>query len=75
MGGTPERAGHPQDTRAFRQRGSRVLDAELDASQQERLRRNECAPRLAEKPSKRDLQGSRHNLLELDGWYRLNSDG
>jgi hypothetical protein len=32
---------------------------------------NVGAPRLAEKASKRDLEASRRNLLELDAKYRL----
>lgn len=59
----------------FRRRGGRVLFLELQASQEERLRRNEGPSRLAEKPSKRDLAWSRRNLLELDEHYRLGSDG
>ena len=59
----------------FRTRGGRVLNVELQASQQERLRRNRCASRLAAKPSKRDLEASTRNLLDLDAKYRLNSDG
>jgi hypothetical protein len=61
--------------RPFRERGGRVLFLELEASQAERLRRNEGASRLAEKPSKRDLEFSRRNLLELDTRYQLNSGG
>lgn len=59
----------------FRRRGGRVLFLELQADQQERLRRNEGASRLAEKPSKRDLAWSRRNLLEADEQYQLGSDG
>jgi hypothetical protein len=59
----------------FRERGARVLFVELEASQAERLRRNECASRLAEKPSKRDLDASRRRLLEHDARYQLNSGG
>jgi AAA domain len=59
----------------FRRRGGRVLFLELQAGQDERLRRNEGASRLAEKPSKRDLEWSRRNLLELDEQYQLGSDG
>lgn len=59
----------------FRERGARVLFLELEATQAERLRRNGAASRLAEKPSKRDLEASRRGLLELDGRYQLNSDG
>lgn len=61
--------------RFFQRRGGRVLYLELEASQRERLKRNQGAFRLAEKPSKRDLEASRRNLLELDTKYRLNSDG
>ena len=59
----------------FRRRGGRVLYLELEASQEERLRRNEGASRLAEKPSKRDVTASRQNLLELDRQYVLSSGG
>jgi hypothetical protein len=59
----------------FRKRGARVLFAELEADQAERLTRNECASRLAEKPSKRDLEASRRRLLEDDARYQLNSEG
>jgi hypothetical protein len=57
----------------FRTRGGRVLFVELEATQAERLRRNETEFRLAEKPSKRDLEASRRRLLENDAQYRLNS--
>ena len=59
----------------FRQRGARVLFVEFEATQAERLKRNECASRLAEKPSMRDLTASRRRLLEADARYQLNSDG
>ena len=59
----------------FRDRGGRVLFLELEADQSERLRRNEGAERLAEKASKRDLEFSRRNLLELDERYQLGSGG
>jgi hypothetical protein len=59
----------------FRERGGRVLFVELEATQAERLKRNECVSRLAEKPSKRDLEASRRRLLEDDARYRLNSGG
>ena len=69
-----ERAVH-QFAEPFRRRGGRVLYLELAASQEERLRRNLGASRLAEKPSKRDVDFSRRNLLELDRRHRLSSDG
>ena len=59
----------------FRDRGGRVVFAELEASQDERLRRNETEFRLAEKPFKRDLAASRERLLEGDARYQLNSRG
>lgn len=59
----------------FRERGARVLFLELEATQAERLVRNQGASRLAEKPSMRDLEESRQRLLELDERYQLNSDG
>jgi hypothetical protein len=62
-------------TEIFRSRGRRVVYVELEAHQEERLRRNETEFRLAEKPFKRDLAASRQNLLELDDKYQLNSRG
>lgn len=59
----------------FREHGGRVLFVELEASQSERLRRNVGESRLAEKPSKRNLESSRRSLLELDVRYQLNSGG
>lgn len=59
----------------FRTRGGRVVYVELECDQAERLRRNETEFRLAEKPSKRDLEQSRNQLLELDEKYQLNSRG
>ena len=73
---------HPSDAAAieeyaapFRARGGRVLFVELQATQEERLRRNESEFRLAEKPSMRDLVASRQRLLEIDSKYQLNSNG
>ena len=59
----------------FRERGGRVVFVELEASQTERLRRNETEFRLAEKPFKRDLAASRGRLIEDDARYQLNSGG
>ena len=44
--------------RPFQQRGGRVLYAELQASQEERLNRNADASRLSAKPSKRNIEAS-----------------
>lgn len=61
--------------RIFRTRGGRVLFVELEATQAERLLRNETEFRLAEKPFKRDLAASRQRLLQDDATYQLNSHG
>ena len=52
-----------------------MVFAELEATQEERIRRNETEFRLAEKPSKRDLAASRARLLSDDAQYQLNSGG
>ena len=59
----------------FRARGARVLFVELEATQAERLKRTASASRLAEKPSRRDLDASRRDLLDDDARYQLNSGG
>ena len=72
----------PSDERAiegfaepFPRRGGRVHYVELQASQEERLRRSAGESRLAEKPSRRDLETARRQLVELDEQYQLNSNG
>jgi hypothetical protein len=62
-------------TAPFRARGGRVVFVELEAAQEERLRRNETPFRLSEKPFKRDLAASRARLLADDATYQLNSQG
>ncbi|MGK5684772.1 hypothetical protein [Actinoplanes sp. URMC 104] len=71
---------HPGDAqtvasyaRPFAERGGRILYLELEATQSARLERNAGADRLAEKPSKRDLERSRKHLLEVDATHKLNS--
>jgi hypothetical protein len=59
----------------FVARGGAVRFVELQASQEERLRRNDGEFRLAEKPSKRNREASARNLLALDAEYRLNTSG
>jgi hypothetical protein len=59
----------------FASRDADVCFVELEATQTERLRRNETPLRLAEKHPKRDLPRSRELLLEADRTYRLNSRG
>jgi hypothetical protein len=58
----------------FEQQGHRIAFVELKADLPERLSRNRTADRLSEKPSKRDMQRSEQNLLDLEK-YRLNTDG
>ena len=72
----------PEDEQAVRdfaepfpRRGGRVHYVELQASQEERLRRSAGESRLAEKPSRRDLETARRQLVELDEQYQLNSNG
>ena len=57
----------------FRERGARVLFVELEAPQAERLKRIAGVSRLAEKPSRRDLDAVRRDLLDDDARYQLNS--
>src|SRR5213075_3281188 len=59
----------------FRREDGRVLYVELEATQEERIRRNVSELRLAEKPSKRDVAASEARLREHDAIYRLNSAG
>lgn len=59
----------------FREQGAAVYFVELEADFEERLRRNESELRLAEKPSKRDIEKSKANLLHHEENYRLNTDG
>lgn len=61
--------------RIFADRGSQVCYVELEATQAERLMRNETSLRLAEKKPKRDLESSRRHLLDADRRYQLNSHG
>src|SRR5499427_6550262 len=59
----------------FRERGARVLFVELEATEAERLKRTAGVSRLAEKPSRRNLDASRRDLLDTDARYQLNSGG
>lgn len=59
----------------FRKQGAEVFFVELEADQEERLKRNESEFRLAEKSPKRDLEKSRERLLADDAKYKLNSNG
>jgi hypothetical protein len=56
-------------------RGGRARLVELAADQGERIARNRTDFRLDQKRSKRDLERSHRNLLELDSNYVLNTGG
>ncbi len=59
----------------FEDAGARVTLIELEADLAQRLIRNRTEERLAEKPSKRDVEESEKNLLKLEDNHRMNSDG
>jgi hypothetical protein len=52
-----------------------VVYVELQAPQEERLRRCATEPRLAQKPSMRDVDVSRARLLDADATYTMDSAG
>lgn len=57
----------------FRQHGSQVYFVELEATFDERLKRNRTPFRLKHKPSKRKIMLSEQNLLDAEDRYKLNS--
>jgi hypothetical protein len=72
----------PEDTEVVasyldivKSRGGRGRLVELAADQDERIARNTTEFRLDQKRSKRDLEWSHRNLLELDDSYVLNTGG
>jgi hypothetical protein len=58
----------------FREKGADIYFVELQADLSERLKRNESEFRLAQKPSKRDVEKSRETMLEHVEKNRFNSD-
>ena len=60
-------------TELFTSRGGSVCFVELEATQAERLRRNETPLRIAEKWPQRNVEGSRAFLLNADQTYQMNS--
>lgn len=62
-------------TEPFKARGLRVVFVELQATQEERLRRNRTEFRLEHKPFRRDLELSDAQLIELDQRHQLSSNG
>ena len=59
----------------FVSRGGEVCFVELEATLDERLRRNETPLRLAEKWPQRNVEGSRAFLLDADRRYRMTTAG
>lgn len=59
----------------FREQNADIYFVELEADLEERLRRNESEFRLAEKPSKRNIETSKANLIHHEENYQLNTDG
>lgn len=52
-----------------------VYYLELEASLEERLKRNKTKVRLIEKPSKRDTKLSEKQLIAMDTKHKMNTDG
>jgi hypothetical protein len=58
--------------RIFEQENATVYYVELDASVEERLKRNKSPDRLKCKPSKNDFEASENELLTTDNQHILN---
>lgn len=59
----------------FREQNAEVYFVELEADFEERLKRNESEFRLEQKPSKRNIENSKANLIHHEENYQLNTDG
>lgn len=59
----------------FRRENAEIYFVELEADFEERLRRNESEFRLEQKTSKRNIEGSRANLIQHEENYQLNTNG
>lgn len=57
----------------FESKGGELFLVELEATMEERLRRNKTENRLNNKPSKRNIDFSEKEMLESSKKYRLNS--
>jgi hypothetical protein len=71
----PDRAFIESTMEIFAGRGADICFAELEATEAERLRRNETPLRLAEKKPQRDTAASRAFLLAADEQHQLNTRG
>jgi hypothetical protein len=56
----------------FKQENATVCYVELEASVEERLERNKSPNGLKYKPSKRNFEASKNELLEIDNKFILN---
>jgi hypothetical protein len=70
-----DRAFVDRTLKLFTDRGGSVCFVELEATQAERLRRNDTPLRLAEKRPQRDVAGARAFLLAADKMHQMNSQG
>ena len=59
----------------FRKQNADIYFVELEADLEERLHRNESEFRLEKKPSKRNIETSRANLIHHEENYQLNTNG
>lgn len=57
----------------FKEHGADIYFVELQADLSARLERNETEFRMREKPSKRNVERSRRNILEWEGVYEMNT--
>lgn len=60
-------------TEIFRKENAEIYLIELEAELEERIKRNETENRLLNKPTKRNIEWSKNNLLKDVDKYRLNS--
>ena len=60
-------------TNIFRKQGAEIYLVELEADLEERIRRNETENRLNNKPTKRNVEWSKKDLIKASQEYRLNS--
>lgn len=58
----------------FEENGAEIYFVELEADVNERLKRNKSPNRLQQKPTKRNIEWSEMELLEIMKRHRLNSD-
>jgi hypothetical protein len=75
LGNPQDRAFVDRTIKTFSDRGGSVCFVELEATQVERLRRNETPLRLSEKQPLGDTSGSRASLLDADRRYQMNTRG